>query len=441
MHFDFNMPFSIEKYIVREWVSTTCRMCAMLFSEGKQPMKKRLFSFLLVLTLVLGAFSAALPVSAASGVTEAQVIEKFAEAEAIWPDGEAYVDRLDDGCTLCYGFIREMFLYLFNAELPRMWTVAAAGFVEDAWYIENVTKIGHLDSGYSLEELEDLLTRALPGDVFIASRGWSNHGVIVRSADEDGAGVHVYDANWGTTASGEPILHTNRYWSADSLHSQWSSGVTLYRYVNYIETPGRSPENVQILQKVDHYTAGQFVDVSEGDWFAVSVGEAYEYGLMSGKEENVFDPDGNVSIAEAVTIASRIHSLYTRGENVPETSAGGAWYQMYLDYAFQNGIIGRDFYESSVVETATRAQFAQILAGALPKEALYEINRIPDDAIPDVKMDLAYAESVYTLYRAGIFGGSDDSGTFLPQTNISRAEAACVIARMADPANRISVNL
>ena len=404
-------------------------------------MKKRMFSFLLVLTLVIGAFSAALPVSAASSITEAQVTAKLTEAEAIWPDGEAYIDRLDDGCSLCYGFIREMFLYLFGAELPRMWTVAAAGFVEDAWYIENVTKIGHLDNGYSLEELEDLLARALPGDVLIASNGGTNHGVIVRSADRDGAGVHVYDANWGKTDSGEPILYTNRYWSAEALRSNKPAAVTLYRYVNYIETPGRSPENVQILQKVDHYTAGQFMDVSEEDWFAGSVGEAYEFGLMSGREANAFEPGGNVSIAEAITMASRIHSLYTRGENVTGPSTGGAWYQMYLDYAFQNGIIGKGVYESDVEKMATRAQFAQILACALPKEALREINQIADNAIPDVKMHFFYAESVYTLYRAGILGGSDDNGTFLPQSNISRAEAACVISRMANPDNRIPVSL
>ena len=190
-------------------------------------MKKRMFSFLLVLTLVLGAFSAALPASAVSGVTEAQVTEKLAGAEAIWPDGEAYVDRLDDGCTLCYGFIREMFRYLFDAELPRMWTVTAAGFVEDAYYIENVTQLGHLDSGYSLDELEALLARALPGDVLIASNGGTNHGVIVRSADNNGAGVHVYDANWGKTASGEPILRANGYWSAEAMRSQKPAAVTL----------------------------------------------------------------------------------------------------------------------------------------------------------------------------------------------------------------------
>ena len=404
-------------------------------------MKKRMFSFLLVLTLVVGTFSAALPVSAAPGVTEAQVTEKFAEAEAIWPDGEAYIDRLDDGCTLCYGFIREMFWYLFNAELPRMWTVAAAGFVEDAWHIENVTKVGHLDSGYSLEELKALLAKALPGDVLIASNGGTNHGVIVRSADDSGAGVYVYDANWGTTESGEPILCTNRYWSAEALRSNKPAAVTLYRYVNYIEASDRVPNSARILKKVNHYTAGQFMDVSDRDWFAGSVGEAYEYGLMSGREVNAFEPDGNVSVAEAITMASRIHSLYTRGENVTGTSTGGAWYQMYLDYAFQNGIIGKGFYESNVEKAATRAQFAEILANVLPKEALREINRISDGVIPDVKMNFAYAQSVYMLYRAGILGGSDESGTFLPQSNISRAEAACVISRMADPANRISVSL
>ena len=404
-------------------------------------MKKRMFSFLLVLTLITGAFAAALPVSAVSGVTEAQVIEKLAEAEAIWPDGEAYIDRLDDGCTLCYGFIREMFRYLFDAELPRMWTVAAAGFDDDVYYIENVTKVGHLDSGYSLEELEYLLARALPGDVLIASNGGTNHGVIVRSADTDGAGVYVYDANWGKTDSGEPILYTNRYWSAEALRSNKPTAVTLYRYVNYIETSDRIPESGQILKKVNHYSAGQFADVSDSDWFAGSVGEAYEFGLMSGREENAFEPGGNVSVAEAITMASRIHSLYTKGENVTGPSTGGAWYQMYLDYALQNGIIGKKIYQSDVTAAANRAQFAEILAGALPKEALREINRIPYGVIPDVKMTFAYAESVYTLYRAGILGGSDESGTFLPLSNINRAEAACVISRMANSNNRISVSL
>ena len=56
-------------------------------------------------------------------------------------------------------------------------------------------------------------------------------------------------------------------------------------------------------------------------------------------------------------------------------------------------------------------------------------------------MSSAYAESVYTLYRAGVMCGSDGNGTFLPQSSISRAEAACVISRMADSDRRIPVIL
>lgn len=402
-------------------------------------MKKTMLSFLLALALTVGAFSAAPPVSAARRVTEAQLIAKLAEAEAIWPDGEAYIDRLDDGCTLCYGFIRELFEYLFDAPLPRMWTVATASFANDP---ENVAQVGQLGGGYSLDELEDLLAMALPGDVLIASNGRTNHGVIVRSADESGAGISVYDANWGKTGTGEPILYTNRYWSAENLQSAKPSAVTLYRYVNYVKQSDLIPADAQVhLETIDHYITGQFTDVSETDWYAGSVGEAYELGLMSGGGENIFDPGGGVSIAQALTIASRLHSLYTRGENVTDASAGGAWYQMYLDYAFRNGIIGKGLYESDVTKTVTRAQFAEILANTLPKEALYEINRISDDAIPDVKMSSAYAESIYMLYRAGILSGNDESGTFLPQNSISRAEAACVIARMADSDNRIPVDL
>ena len=289
-------------------------------------MKKTILSFLLVLTLLAGAFSAApLPVSAARRVTEAQVIARLAEARSVWPDGEAYIDRLDDGCTLCYGFIRELFEYLFDAPLPRMWTVAAASFANEP---ENVTQVGHLDRGYSLGELETLLAGALPGDVLIASNGRTNHGMIVCSAEMGGAGFYVYDANWGRTASGAPILRAGSYWSAEELQSAKPTAVTLYRYVNYVKQSDLIPSGAQVhLETVCHYTTEQFADVSETDWYAGSVGEAYELGLMSGIEENMFDPDGGVSIAEVIAAASRLHSLYTRGEAEPDASAGGAWYQ------------------------------------------------------------------------------------------------------------------
>ena len=80
---------------------------------------------------------------------------------------------------------------------------------------------------------------------------------------------------------------------------------------------------------------------------------------------------------------------------------------------------------------AARLEFAEILGGALPDEALAEINEISDGTISDVSSVSDAGQAVYRLYRAGILTGSDD-GKFHPSDSISRAEAAAVITRMAD---------
>lgn len=66
------------------------------------------------------------------------------------------------------------------------------------------------------------------------------------------------------------------------------------------------------------------------------------------------------------------------------------------------------------------------------------MNSIPAGSIPDVyKSDAA----IYKLYRAGIFAGNDPSGTFRPNSPISRAEVAAVLVRMADPNSRVLFSL
>ena len=57
---------------------------------------------------------------------------------------------------------------------------------------------------------------------------------------------------------------------------------------------------------------GQFADVKDGDWFASPVVSAYEYGLLNGRSESSFAPNGNVTIAELLTIAARLRHLHDR---------------------------------------------------------------------------------------------------------------------------------
>ena len=73
---------------------------------------------------------------------------------------------------------------------------------------------------------------------------------------------------------------------------------------------------------------GQFADVKDGDWFASPVVSAYEYGLLNGRSESSFAPNGNVTIAELLTIAARLRAIYTTGSDavIPAAKENEAWY-------------------------------------------------------------------------------------------------------------------
>ncbi len=191
------------------------------------------------------------------------------------------------------------------------------------------------------------------------------------------------------------------------------------------------------FQKTNTYTAGQFTDIPAGEWYAANVQAAYELGLMEGSSATTFNPSGNLTIAEALVLACRLHSTYV-GDGATFAGSGGAWYQPYVDYAVENGIITANAY-SSYIATATRAQFASILAAALPAEALTAINSVT--ALPDVAADAAYAPAVLSLYNAGVLTGSDSAGSFKPDTTIQRSEVATIVTRMADPSLRRTFTL
>ena len=182
------------------------------------------------------------------------------------------------------------------------------------------------------------------------------------------------------------------------------------------------------------YFPGQFTDVPENEWYTDYVVSVYQLGLMVGTATDVFSPHKEVSLAQAITMAARIHSIYTTGQD--NFVQGKVWYQVYVDYAYENGIIDSAYYKADMTRSATRAMFAEILANALPDEALPAINSFADDCLPDVKMKDDCAPFVYKLYRAGILTGSDLQGSFLPNSYIKRSECAAIIVRMAETTAR-----
>ena len=174
-----------------------------------------------------------------------------------------------------------------------------------------------------------------------------------------------------------------------------------------------------------------FTDVTPDDWSYSVIKACYEYGLMQGRE-GVFDRTGRLSVAEALTMADRVHQIYNEGEST--LTNGHPWYQPYVDYALSAGIIrDGDFFSWS--EPISRADMAYVFANALPAEELSAVKTlevIPDgDQIPERDRD-----AVWALYRAGVLTGNDSFGTFYPDSGITRQEAAAIIARIALPDQR-----
>lgn len=186
------------------------------------------------------------------------------------------------------------------------------------------------------------------------------------------------------------------------------------------------------LRRDGSYRSGTFQDVSADAWYAESIAAVYELGLMKGDSAGRFSPQGNVTAAEAVAMAARLHRRYRSGKD--DFIQKSLWYQVYVDYALANGILSGDEFPGGYGAYITRAQMANLFAAALPEKELTAINAV--SSLPDVDLSTPYHEDIFLLYRAGVLTGNDEQGTFTPDTPISRSQVAAIIARMALPSLR-----
>lgn len=211
----------------------------------------------------------------------------------------------------------------------------------------------------------------------------------------------------------------------------------------------KQPEQTPIIVKTGSTSAAPprktlpFTDVPETAWYYESVESAWENGLINGMTAEQFMPEQTLTVAQAIKLATALYQLRTEGvvtlqsENLP-------WYSTYVTYAVRHGILDASYldYSDAQMNTAVRrAEFVHIFFGAMRREDYTQINQIADGAIPDLPAGSGYSDEIYMLYRAGILTGSDARGRFRPESSISRAEAAAILARMYTPELRRTFTL
>ena len=218
--------------------------------------------------------------------------------------------------------------------------------------------------------------------------------------------------------------------------------LTALSVVGVMTAEASAEDILAVEESMDNFTEvrsyeNQFADVPADAWYVSAATKAYSYGLIDGESEDRFNPDGSLSMAAAITMVDRVHSIYYTGTQ--DFAESEPWYASYVDYARENGILPEA--PTDCNDAITRAHFAALLARTLPEKVLLAVSEIEDNSIPDVASNSPYYADFYLLYRAGVLTGSDELGSAWPDDPITRAEAAVVLARMADRNERRSVTL
>lgn len=169
-----------------------------------------------------------------------------------------------------------------------------------------------------------------------------------------------------------------------------------------------------------------FSDVKKAHWFYEYVKTAYEFELVNGTSPTKFSPDSKFTVAQALTAAANIHSVYS-GNTIGNTSSGGAWYNCYVQYCVTNGIIEEGQFEN-FDKNITRGEMATVFAHILPDSEYETVRKLSN---PDVTSDMECYDAVQKLVNAGIVSGDASSGNYRPYDEIVRSEACVIFTRIA----------
>ena len=188
---------------------------------------------------------------------------------------------------------------------------------------------------------------------------------------------------------------------------------------------------LSLMDNLSHVSAASglpFTDVAADRWSYTYIKQMYDAGVVSGMTPTTFEPAGDVTRAQFVTMLAGLAkadvSKYpaTSFRDVPE----GAWYAPYVNWALANGIVsGTSATTFSPDAKITRQDMAVMLYQYTQR---YDVALQQQTVTPftDESSICAYAlPAVQALHRAGVISGMPD-GSFQPFGTATR-EQACVV--------------
>ncbi len=174
---------------------------------------------------------------------------------------------------------------------------------------------------------------------------------------------------------------------------------------------------------------GTYTDIAGYAWALDAIMTLSERGIISGKGNGVFDPEGRLTREEAVKLL-----VTTTGTPTDESYNGyddcviGSWYYPYITAAKINNLVtGFSRTQFGLGSAVTREDLAVMIYRAMQKQSL--VKAVDGASFTDEAQIADYAkEAVSVLGGMGIITGFED-GSFAPTANATRAEAAVIFAR------------
>lgn len=192
-------------------------------------------------------------------------------------------------------------------------------------------------------------------------------------------------------------------------------------------------ETRPIFANSDHCPSKAFTDLDAKAWYHEGVDYALTNGLMNGVGGGRFEPDGQLTRAQLVTVLYRAAGEPDTGKQVnPFTDvADDAWYTKVVIWAANNGIVnGVAKNTFAPDDSITREQIAAMLYRYAGAEAAKEdkLSAFPDAA----KVSDWAKEALNWAVASGLINGvADANGTanLEPQATATRAQIATILMR------------
>jgi len=184
---------------------------------------------------------------------------------------------------------------------------------------------------------------------------------------------------------------------------------------NYGEI-GAEPEKVVV----------KFNDIYSVSWAAEAITKLAEAGIIDGVSEGKFEPNGLVTREQFAKLLAVTLGIYDVNANTDFTDAQGGWYTPYIASVKNAGLInGVGEGKFGVGRNITRQDMAVMIYNALTYKGVKLVSEKTD--FTDFESIADYAkDAVKLMAGAGIINGMDN-GSFAPNDNATRAQAAVLI--------------